>query len=64
MHRTRDLLVKQRTQSINMVCGLLAEFGVDIPKRLERALQSGQAAVVRYGEERGDGEQGQLRAAS
>src|SRR6202521_4366806 len=28
MHRTRDLLVKQRTQLINMIRGLLAEFGV------------------------------------
>ena len=32
MHRTRDLLVKQRTQLINMIRGLMAEFGVDIPK--------------------------------
>ena len=38
MHRTRDLLVKQRTQLINMIRGLLAEFGVDIPKGFERAL--------------------------
>jgi len=38
MHRTRDLLVKQRTQLINMIRSLLAEFGVDIPKGLERAL--------------------------
>ena len=38
MHRTRDLLVKQRTQLINMIRNLLAEFGVDIPKGLERAL--------------------------
>jgi transposase len=37
MHRTRDLLVKQRTQLINMIRGLLAEFGVD-NKGLERAL--------------------------
>ena len=37
-HRARDLLVKQRTQLINMMRGLLAEFGVDIPKGLERAL--------------------------
>jgi transposase len=28
IHRTRDLLVKQRTQLINMIRGLLAEFGV------------------------------------
>lgn len=38
MQRTRDLLVKQRTQLINMIRGLLAEFGVDIPKGLARAL--------------------------
>src|SRR5271167_131114 len=38
MHRTRDLLVKQRTQLINMIRGLLAEFAVDIAKGLERAL--------------------------
>jgi transposase len=38
MHRARDLLVKQRTQLVNMIRGLLAEFGIDIPKGLERAL--------------------------
>jgi transposase len=38
MHRTRDFLVKQRTQVVNMIRGLLAEFGVDIPRGLERAL--------------------------
>src|ERR1700750_3276382 len=38
IHRTRDLLVKQRTQLVNMMRGLLAEFGIDIPKGLERAL--------------------------
>jgi len=34
MHRTRDLLVKQRTQLVNMMRGLLAEFGIDIPRGL------------------------------
>jgi transposase len=38
IRRTRDLLVKLRTQLINMIRGLLAAFGVDIPKGLERAL--------------------------
>lgn len=38
MHRTRDLLVKQRTQLVNMIRGLLAEFGITIPRGLERAL--------------------------
>src|ERR1700760_3208836 len=28
IHRARDLLVKQRTQLINMIRGLLAEFGI------------------------------------
>ena len=41
LHRTRDLLVKQRTQLVNMIRGLLAEFGIDIPKGLERALADG-----------------------
>ncbi|MGB8605097.1 hypothetical protein [Bradyrhizobium sp.] len=31
-------MVKQRTQMINTIRGLLAEFGIDIPKGLERAL--------------------------
>lgn len=38
LHRTRNLLVKQRTQLVNMIRGLLAEFGIDIPRGLERAL--------------------------
>lgn len=38
IHRTRNLLVKQRTQLVNMIRGLLAEFGIDIPEGLERAL--------------------------
>jgi transposase len=38
LHRTRDLLVKERTQLVNMMRGLLAEFGIDIPRGLERAV--------------------------
>ena len=38
LHRTRNLLVKQRTQLINMIRGLLAEFGIDTPEGLLRAL--------------------------
>src|ERR671916_3236317 len=38
VHRARHLLVKQRTQLVNMMRGLLAEFGIDIPQGLERAL--------------------------
>ena len=39
LHRTRELLVKQRTQLINLLRGLLAEFGIEVPRGLERALQ-------------------------
>ncbi len=38
MHRARNLLVKQRTQLVNMMRGLLAEFGINIPEGLSRAL--------------------------
>lgn len=38
LHRTRELLVKERTQLVNMIRGLLAEFGISIPRGLERAL--------------------------
>lgn len=45
MHRTRDLLVKQRTQLVNMMRGLLAEFGIDIPQGLHRALELARSIV-------------------
>ena len=38
LHRTRDLLVRQRTQLVNMIRGLLAEFGINIPKGITHAL--------------------------
>ena len=38
LHRTRELLVKERTQLVNMIRGLLAEFGIVIPRGLERAM--------------------------
>lgn len=38
LHRTRYLLVKQRTQLVNMIRALLAEYGIDIPRGLERAV--------------------------
>jgi transposase len=46
LHRTRDLLVRQRTQLVNMVRGLLAEFGIDIPKGLTHALAFVRRAVA------------------
>ena len=38
LHRTRDLMVKQRTQLVNMVRGLLAEFGIEMARGLHHAL--------------------------
>jgi transposase len=38
MHRTRDLFVKQRTQLVNMIRSLLAEFGIEIRRGIEQAL--------------------------
>ena len=52
LHRTRDLLVKQRTQLVNMVRGLLAEFGIETARGLHHALalaarlSAGEAAEV------------------
>ncbi|WP_207541025.1 IS110 family RNA-guided transposase [Sabulicella rubraurantiaca] len=45
MHRTRDLLVKQRTQLVNMMRGLLAEFGIIMPDGLEQALVTARQLV-------------------
>jgi transposase len=39
LHRTRNLLVKHLSQMVNMIRGLVAEFGIDIPEGLERALR-------------------------
>jgi len=38
LHRTRDLFVKQRTQLVNMIRNLLAEFGIEIRRGIEQAL--------------------------
>jgi transposase len=52
LHRTRDLLVKQRTQLVNMIRGLLAEFGIEMARGLRHALElaerlsTGHAAEV------------------
>lgn len=39
LHRTRDLVVRQRTQTINMLRGQLAEFGVVFPQGVGHATQ-------------------------
>ena len=52
LFRTRDLLVRQRTQSINALRGHLAEFGVVAPqgtaqvRRLARVLEDPNAAMA------------------
>jgi transposase len=38
LHRTRDLFVKQRTQLVNMIRSLLAEFGIEIRPSIEQAM--------------------------
>lgn len=38
VHRTRGLFVKQRTQLVNMIRGLLAEFGIEIRRGITHAL--------------------------
>jgi transposase len=38
LHRTRDLLVRQRTQLVNMIRAVLAEFGIALPKGITYAL--------------------------
>ena len=48
LHRTRDLLVRQRTQLINGLRGLVAEFGVYIPRGLARVI--GFAEDITLGE--------------
>lgn len=39
LHRTRELLVRQRTQLMNMMRGQLAEFGVTLAKGIQHALK-------------------------
>lgn len=46
LHRTRDLLVKQRTQLVNMVRGLLAEFGIEMARGLHQALALARRLVA------------------
>jgi transposase len=52
LHRTRDLRVKQRTQLVNVIRGLLGEFGIEMGRGLHYALElaarlsAGEAAEV------------------
>ena len=42
LQRTRDLFVKQRTQLVNMIRSLLAEFGIEIPRVSQTPVGGGQ----------------------
>jgi transposase len=46
VHRTRDLLVKERTQLVNMIRGLLAEFGIEIRRGITHALGLAERIVA------------------
>jgi transposase len=48
LHRARDLLVRQRTQLINGLRGLVAEFGIYVPRGLARVI--GFAENITLGE--------------
>jgi transposase len=39
LHRTRDLLIRQRTQLVNMIRVQLAEFGIVLAKGIQHALR-------------------------
>jgi transposase len=45
VHRTRDLIVRQRTQTINMMRAQLAEFGIVLPQGVYHALRFAKDCV-------------------
>lgn len=45
LHRVRSLLIKQRTQLVNMLRSLLAELGIAIPVGIVKALQMAREIV-------------------
>jgi transposase len=45
VHRTRDLIVRQRTQTINMLRAQLAEFGIILPQGVYHALKFAKNSV-------------------
>jgi len=49
LHRARDLTVRQRTQTINMLRGLLLEFGHSVVKGIERVLELARAVLAGNG---------------
>lgn len=45
LHRSRSLLIRQRTQLVNLMRGILAELGIAIPVGLGKALQMARQIV-------------------
>ena len=45
LHRARSLLIRQRTQLVNLMRSMLAELGIAIPVGLEKALQMARQIV-------------------
>jgi transposase len=45
LHRVRSLLIRQRTQLINMMRSVLAELGIAIPVGIEKALQMARRII-------------------
>jgi len=45
LHRTRNLLIRQRTQLVNMMRAQLAEFGIVLAKGIQHALRFGARLV-------------------
>jgi transposase len=45
LHRVRSLLIKQRTQLVNMMRSVLAQLGISIPVGIMRALQMARQIV-------------------
>jgi transposase len=45
LHRARSLLIRQRTQLVNLMRSILAELGIAIPVGLEKALQMARQIV-------------------
>ena len=51
LHRSRDLLVRQRTMLVNAVRGHFAEFGIAAPQGIRRVLQGHAVSLyVKYAE--------------
>ncbi len=45
LHRTRDLLIRQRTQLVNMIRAQLAEFGIVVAKGIRHALRLAEQLI-------------------